>query len=232
MRKYLVLATVALSLAFAACDDENNVNSSVLIGNGSGSNVLAQLDTLYLDARIENLSGTMKYLWTVDGKEVSTASTYKFSQPKTGEYVIGLTVSDSNGETFQTNMTAKVEGRFGNGAFVLNEGNMSNETGTLTFIDSKGIAVDSAYYRVNQTLLGNVCQDLFISDNRIYILSQNGAKNGGEGLLTIADADNLEKVRVYNNTTLSWPTNLAVVGENLYIRDNKGVYMLNTSTDV
>lgn len=232
MRKYLVLATVALSLAFAACDDENNVNSSVLIENGSGSNVLVQLDTLYLDARIENLSGTMKYLWTVDGKEVSTASTYKFSQPKTGEYVIGLTVSDSNGETFQTNMTAKVEGRFGNGAFVLNEGNMSNETGTLTFIDSKGIAVDSAYYRVNQTLLGNVCQDLFISDNRIYILSQNGAKNGGEGLLTIADADNLEKVRVYNNTTLSWPTNLAVVGENLYIRDNKGVYMLNTSTDV
>ena len=232
MRKYLVLATVALSLAFAACDDENNVNSSVLIENGSGSNVLAQLDTLYLDARIENLSGTMKYLWTVDGKEVSTASTYKFSQPKTGEYVIGLTVSDSNGETFQTNMTAKVEGRFGNGAFVLNEGNMSNETGTLTFVDSKGIAVDSAYYRVNQTLLGNVCQDLFISDNRIYILSQNGAKNGGEGLLTIADADNLEKVRVYNNTTLSWPTNLAVVGENLYIRDNKGVYMLNTSTDV
>ena len=183
-------------------------------------------------ATVENLSGTMKYLWTVDGKEVSTASTYKFSQPKTGEYVIGLTVSDSNGETFQTNMTAKVEGRFGNGAFVLNEGNMSNETGTLTFIDSKGIAVDSAYYRVNQTLLGNVCQDLFISDNRIYILSQNGAKNGGEGLLTIADADNLEKVRVYNNTTLSWPTNLAVVGENLYIRDNKGVYMLNTSTDV
>ena len=136
------------------------------------------------------------------------------------------------GETFETNLTAMVEGRFGYGAFVLYEGNMSNETGTLTFVDSKGIAVDSAYYRVNQTLLGNVCQDLFISDNRIYILSQNGAKNGGEGLLTIADADNLEKVRVYNNTTLSWPTNLAVVGENLYIRDNKGVYMLNTSTDV
>ena len=72
-------------------------------------------------------------------------------------------------------------------------GNMGNETGTLTFVDSKGIAVDSAYYRVNQTLLGNVCQDLFISDNKMYILSQNGAKNGGEGLLTIANATSLEK---------------------------------------
>ena len=129
-------------------------------------------------------------------------------------------------------MTAKVEGRFGKGAFILNEGNMGNETGTLTFVDSKGIAVDSAYYRVNQTLLGNVCQDLFISDNKMYILSQNGAKNGGEGLLTIANATSLEKEKVYDNTTLSWPSNLAVVGENLYIRDNNGVYMLDTSTEV
>lgn len=193
MRKFLVLATVALGFVFTACDDEDNLSSSVLIGNKSGSNVIAQLDTLYLDARAENLSGTMEYSWTVDGKEVSTASTYKFSQPKTGEYVIGLTVSDGNGETLQTNITAKVEGRFGKGTFILNEGNMSNETGTLTFVDSKGTAMDSAYYRVNQTLLGNVCQDLFISDSKIYVLSQNGAKNGGEGLLTIANADNLEK---------------------------------------
>lgn len=206
MRKFLVLATVALGFVFTACDDEDNLNLSVLIGNKSGSNVIVQLDTLYLDARAENLSGTMEYLWTVDGKEVSTASTYKFSQPKTGEYVIGLTVSDGNGETLQTNITAKVEGRFGKGTFILNEGNMSNETGTLTFVDSKGTAMDSAYYRVNQTLLGNVCQDLFISDSKIYVLSQNGAKNGGEGLLTIANADNLEKERIYDNATLSWPT--------------------------
>lgn len=203
MRKFLVLATVALGFVFTACDDEDNLNLSVLIGNKSGSNVIVQLDTLYLDARAENLSGTMEYLWTVDGKEVSTASTYKFSQPKTGEYVIGLTVSDGNGETLQTNITAKVEGRFGKGTFILNEGNMSNETGTLTFVDSKGTAMDSAYYRVNQTLLGNVCQDLFISDSKIYVLSQNGAKNGGEGLLTIANADNLEKERIYDNATLS-----------------------------
>lgn len=69
MRKFLVLATVALGFVFTACDDEDNLNSSVLIGNKSGSNVIVQLDTLYLDARAENLSGTMEYLWTVDGKK-------------------------------------------------------------------------------------------------------------------------------------------------------------------
>ena len=63
MRKFLVLATVALGFVFTACDDEDNLNSSVLIGNKSGSNVIVQLDTLYLDARAENLSGTMEYLW-------------------------------------------------------------------------------------------------------------------------------------------------------------------------
>lgn len=41
MRKFLVLATVALGFVFTACDDEDNLNSSVLIGNKSGSNVIA-----------------------------------------------------------------------------------------------------------------------------------------------------------------------------------------------
>ena len=69
MKRYFVLVVVALGLFFTACDEEENLNSSVWIGSESESNVIAQLDTLYLDARIENLSGAMRYLWTVDGKK-------------------------------------------------------------------------------------------------------------------------------------------------------------------
>lgn len=69
MKRYFVLAVVALGLFFTACDEEENLNSSVWIGSESESNVIAQLDTLYLDARIENLSGAMRYLWTVDGRK-------------------------------------------------------------------------------------------------------------------------------------------------------------------
>lgn len=92
---------------------------------------------------------------------------------------------------------------------------------------------DSVYYRVNGTLLGNVCQDLFIADGKIYILSQNGAKNGGEGKLVIADAKTLEKEKVYNNelSGLSSPSHLAVIGNDIYIRDSNGVHILNTSTN-
>ena len=78
MKKHLVLAIVALGLFFTACDEEESLNSSVWIGSESESNVIAQLDTLYLDARVENLPGVVNFVWTVDGKEVSTASTYKF----------------------------------------------------------------------------------------------------------------------------------------------------------
>ena len=130
-------------------------------------------------------------------------------------------------------MITKVYGGFGEGTFVLNEGNMSDETGTLVFINPKGELRDSVYYRVNGTLLGNVCQDLFIADGKIYILSQNGAKNGGEGKLVIADAKTLEKEKVYNNelSGLSNPTHLAVIGDDIYIRDSYGLHIFNSSTN-
>ena len=48
-----------------------------------------------------------------------------------------------DGEGYSLSLIHILEGRFGKGAFILNEGNMGNETGTLTFVDSKGIAVDS-----------------------------------------------------------------------------------------
>lgn len=46
MKRYFVLAVVALGLVFTACDEEENLNSSVWIGSESESNVIAQLDTL------------------------------------------------------------------------------------------------------------------------------------------------------------------------------------------
>ena len=233
MKKYLVLVAVALSVGFTACEDEDDVKNVVSIVNESGDNSVAQLDTLYLSAKVDNGISNVNCVWTVDGQEVSTASTYKFSQVKPGDYAVGLTITTTNGEKVQSEMVAKVYGGFGEGTFVLNEGNMTDETGTLVYINPKGELRDSVYYRVNGTLLGNVCQDLFIADGKIYILSQNGAKNGGEGKLVIADAKTLEKEKGYNNelSGLSSPSHLAVIGNDIYIRDSNGVHILNTSTN-
>ena len=44
MKRYFVLAVVALGLVFTACDEEENLNSSVWIGSELESNVIEQLD--------------------------------------------------------------------------------------------------------------------------------------------------------------------------------------------
>lgn len=74
---------------------------------------------------------------------------------------------------------------------------------------------------------------MFIADGKIYILSQNGARNGGEGKLIIADAKTLEKEKVYNSelSGLSNPSHLAVIGDDIYVRDGNGIRIFNTSTD-
>lgn len=53
-----------------------------------------------------------------------------------------------------------------NGTFVLNEGNMTTENGSLTWISPEGYVIDDAYKAVNGTELGNVAQDMAFSTAR------------------------------------------------------------------
>lgn len=123
------------------------------------------------------------------------------------------------------------------GTFVLNEGNMTTENGSLIYITPEGYVVDNAYKRVNGTELGNVTQDMCFHDGRTYIISQNGDTNAegtsfeNDGMLVVADAVTLKKQRSFTNEELSqldWPTHIAVIDEqHVYIRDNAGVWHLN-----
>lgn len=116
------------------------------------------------------------------------------------------------------------------GTFVLNEGNMTTENGSLSYITPEGYIVDDAYKLVNGTELGNVTQDLCIHDGKIYIISQNGDRNpvGSEfqndGMLVIADAKTLKKVDAFKKEELkglTWPSHIMVLDEeHVYIRDN------------
>ncbi|ERI85712.1 hypothetical protein HMPREF1981_01436 [Bacteroides pyogenes F0041] len=131
------------------------------------------------------------------------------------------------------------------GAFILNEGNMTTENGSLIFISSSGHVFDKAYANINGQELGNVTQDLFIKDKKIWIISQNGtvAATGtvfkNEGMLVVANAETMKRVAVYDEVLkengkykLSWPTHLAVLNdENVFIRDNQGVSLFNSKTE-
>ena len=114
--------------------------------------------------------------------------------------------------------------------FVLNEGNMTSENGSIIYITADGHVIDYAYWRMNGSELGNVAQDLFISGNRMYIISQNG---GNDGLLVEADARTLKNTKKFGKEELSrlfWPSHVAVVGNTAYIRDNAGVWTLDLDT--
>ena len=149
---------------------------------------------------------------------------------------------DQNGLTFLAIIKVSIAGKgysAANGLFILNEGNMTTENGTLIFIAPDGQLFDHIYSSTNGTGLGNTSQDLFISNGKIYIISQNGKTNplgsafDNDGTLIVANSETLKKEAAYNDelSALSWPTHVAVLDDaHIFIRDNKGVYRFNSVT--
>ena len=228
MNKKLLLAGLAgiLSLATACKKDDPSPKPTPTPQPGftikAKTTDLLQFDTVRLSA--QGAKADAKLSWVINGKEVAEGKDYAFTQPRVGRYQVSL-VDKASGEKVSKDFS--VTARFTSGAFLLNEGNFGNETGTLTYIDaSKQFVLDSAYIRVNGTKLGNVCQDMAFANGKVYIISQNGPMNGGEGLLTIADAKTLEKHKVINDAALAkdQPTHIAVIHSRIYLRGNKGIY--------
>ena len=230
---YPLLLLMAMTFAFTSCEGDDlvvpnlSINTPVL--NQDGFAEVAQGDTLALQATVTNTEHCL-YHWSLDGKKVFEGPTYKFVSTEPGNHVISLKATSVYGGTATVEIKVLVYGKYKNGTFVLNEGNPSSGNGCLTFISPKGEVTDSAYYRVNGSFLGSASEDLYIANDKIYIISQNGNAAGGDGMLVVANAATLKKEAAYNKelSDLSWPTHIAVIGNLAYIRDNAGVHTFNT----
>lgn len=153
-----------------------------------------------------------------------------------------ITAAGTNGESLAKEVELYCLNAFDDpqGVFVLNEGNMTTENGSLTWISPEGYVLDDAYRTVNGTELGNVAQDMAFCDGKIYIISPNGNKNPNgttfenDGMLVVADARTLKRTAAFTNEELEdldWPTHVAVLDEHhIYIRDNRGIYRLDAGT--
>ena len=231
-----MIAVAAVSCSKNDTTDLVPVAPEVAIVNVLAQNAVAQEDTLLFKVKASQGS---TFAWAVDGKDAAvTDSVFKFVSTGLGEHKITVTAAQ-NGQKTSAQETITVHGKYKFGTFILNEGNMTTENGSLTFISPRGVVTDSAYFKANGTQLGNVAQDLFIRNNKIYIISQNGKKNAtgaafeNDGLLIVANAETLKKEAAYNDElkTLSWPTHVAVLNEqNVIIRDNNGLSRFNTVT--
>lgn len=160
-----------------------------------------------------------------------------------GIYEIPITALDDKGLLYMAVAQIYVSPNFDfsstEGAFILNEGNMTNELGMLSFIDANGSITDSIYWKKNNRLLGNVAQDLFFYGDNAFIITQNGNKRGvpaNDGMLVKVDANTFKTIDIYEsslkdangNYRLSWPTHLAVTGiGRVFIRDNSGIHLFD-----
>ena len=166
-----------------------------------------------------------------------------------GAYEVVLRGLDKNGMVYMAIAKISITTSEGftdpQGVFILNEGNMTTENGSLIFISSSGQVFDNLYANMNGKELGNSTQDLFIKDEKMWILSQNGKSSAtgttfdNEGMLVVANAGTMKRINVYDdvfrkedgNYKLSWPSHLAVLNdENIFIRDNGGVHHFNSNT--
>ncbi|GAB3419550.1 DUF5074 domain-containing protein [Niabella aquatica] len=242
MKRKIVALSALLAVIIISCSKEDTIvqppaeSPRVAIENLLAETAVAQEDTLYFKAKV---SEGAAYTWSVDGKALGvTDSVFKFVSSDMGTHNISLTATHQDKQS-AAQVTITVYGKYKYGTFVLNEGNMTTENGSLIFISPKGKVTDSAYFRINGSSLGNVTQDLFIYNGKIYILSQNGKTNAvgtgfeNDGMLVVANAETLKKEAGYNNelSALSWPTHVAVLNEqNVILRDNAGLYRFNTTT--
>lgn len=69
-------------------------------------------------------------------------------------------------------------GAYDNGVFVLNEGNTTTSTSSITFISNSGVVEQDVYKNVNPTgvALGTYLQSIFFDDTRAYIISGSANK--------------------------------------------------------
>lgn len=264
-KELLKLLTVALAgILSAGCSDDNTPEPAPATTIGITTEVpentpvvLAPGNTCKIEFKAENagnITANPAEGWQVDiNPEEGYAQITAPEADAPGDNQYKMTLTAQGGE--KTAQAATVwfycvkDFSDPKGAFVLNEGNMTGENGSLIYITPEGYVLDNAYKAVNGTELGNVCQDMWFCGGKIYIISQNGDKNpvGSEfendGMLVIADAKTLKKLDAYTRDDLNgltWPSHVGVLDEeHVYIRDNGSadgstgngkIWRLNTTT--
>lgn len=133
-------------------------------------------------------------------KKTVTVTAPAFAGSYYTEGILSLVGIDGKGKTqLASARICAVDYSDPEGTFVLNEGNMSSDNGSVIYITANGRLINYAYWRMNGSELGNVGQDMFIADGKAYIISQNG---GNDGILVEADARTLKRTGKFGKSDL------------------------------
>lgn len=109
------------------------------------------------------------------------------------------------------------------GTLIVTEGNMGDQNGTVLFLDQFMRAHEQVFEKVNGVKHGNVLQDLYISEGKIYLISQNGKRLGGSDRFVICNGRTFKKEYEHSLEFQSagvavWPQHLVVANDKAYIQ--------------
>lgn len=217
---------------FISCDDDDYIPTLPIVGFAQGNYSMELTDSIVFKAEVTNgLENT--FSWTLNSEEVSNGETYVFKAENSGTYQLALTAKNSDGSTTKTATINVNPGKYKNGTFILNEGLMGTR-GSLIFISPDGNITGNAYFIENGKRLPGLTQDLFIYNNKMYIIAQQGTDASSYGSITILKAETLKEEFYYSfpgESNFTSPTHVAVLGEDdIYIRDEKnGISLFHPS---
>lgn len=244
MKKFLLSLSLILTLGLVSCSDDDKTVPFIqpelsILGLEDASSVLAG-DRLELKAKLKGNTDNSSFYWTVNNEMVAKEfvnmadSTLSFVQENEGVYQVNL-IFEYQGQKYPSeSLSITVLKSFTKGTFILNEGRMGYN-GSLIYISPNGDVTKDVYFDVNGKHLGDVCQDLFIKGDKMYIIAQNGStgKEGEkEGKLVVADARTLKRIDSFQEELgKSWTTHLAVLDdENIFINVTNNISKFSLST--
>lgn len=133
----------------------------------------------------------------VGGRKLSVAPPAEYAEGMELENVVTF---EANGATLWSNPVYVLDFTHPAGTFVLMEGNMTSENGSIVYFDQHGRYHEKVYEQVNDNEVGNVLQDMYMANGKIYFITQNGKTSSmgttfnGDGRFVVCDAHTMKRL--------------------------------------
>ena len=111
------------------------------------------------------------------------------------------------------------------GTIVPLEGNMGDQNGGLIYYDQYTRLHEDIFEEGNPGQMhGNVLQDLYIANDKLYLINQNGGQQGGGDRFMVCNPRNLKLLDSHpfpiktDEDKEAWPQHIVVVGDKMFVQ--------------